>query len=156
MNVTKIVTILEGTDAVGKDTFIEKQVELEKQMYGGTIRVFHEDQDTDYTHDKVLARMQDHNILNRSVIGEHVWSRVFNREPRISMADTKKIFNLLEKQGFTIMIILKYNTPERIHEIIKQRGEDPLSYDPDEVFKMFVDVLNELELDFMVYNKWEE
>jgi hypothetical protein len=96
-----------------------------------------------------------YDIFDRSVIGEHVWSKVFNRKPRITLFNTKKIFEILKAQGFKFRIILKMTNITNIIKVKKDKREILNEYDEWKVFHLFIDILNKLELNYEVFWEWE-
>lgn len=151
----KKITIIEGTDAVGKTTLVSKLREQHEKINGeNTCHIVHEDGNTDYDFFATLKRTQDADILDRSLIGELVWSVVFNREPRLSFGQVKAILNILKNQGFELNIILKTTDVENIYATLVERNET-IAYDPIEVYELFREVLEDLGVTYTVMKDWK-
>lgn len=151
----KTITIIEGTDAVGKTTLVNKLREKHEAQFGqNTCNIVHEDSKTDYDFAATLKRTQDADILDRSLIGELVWSVVFNREQRLTFGQVKAILNIIKQQGFELNIILKTAPLESIYTTIVSRGEE-LNYDPLEVYELFREVLEDLDVTYTVMKDWK-
>lgn len=152
----KTITILEGCDAVGKTTLVnDLRHKHEKQFGDGTCNVVHEDANTNYDFQETLKRMQNADILDRSLIGELIWSIVFDREPRITFGQVKAILNILKSQGFTVNVILKMAPVEEIYKTLYERNET-INYNPEEVYETFRNVIEELGITYTVMKDWEE
>lgn len=140
---SKIIRIFEGCDGVGKTTLIKSLYKPEQ--------ICHETSETSYKEQDIYDRLDHFDVFDRSFIGELVWSKVFNRKPRITLLQANAI---LRNKKYNFKIFIKHANFNIIHKNIKERGEK-ISYWPDDVFMEYIKILQFLEIDYEVINTWE-
>lgn len=126
-----LVTIIEGTDGVGKTTFAEWFAKRSGGYYVHASAPTHDDAGDEYL-EPVLRYLEEtnfsqHLVLDRWHIGEMVWPDIFGRESLFAKeGDPWELFDRLNRalaETGTVEVLFITRTHEGIRSTLRARGE---------------------------------
>ena len=123
---------IEGPDATGKTTLAKWLCD----QYG--FKYAHLTADSPNTFEWHKKLMNETNtVFDRFCLGEVVYSKIYGREPKMTISDCVKLMTKMENQG-DLFIALLTAKPEILNERFKARGENEYLKESEAQIKEYI------------------